>query len=72
MKIDIKKCVKYPVRFSFFRENELFYKTINGDTFPVPLSDIGKATFNAEEKGIMLMRWMRKWNEQLEKENVVG
>lgn len=29
-------------------------------TFPVPIEDIGNATFNATEKGMLMMRYVRK------------
>lgn len=33
--------------------------------FPVPVSDIGNATFNVTEKAILLMRYIRKSMEDL-------
>lgn len=47
------------VRFSHYRENELWYVTECGFTFPVPIGDIGEATFHAEEKAILLLRYLR-------------
>ncbi len=66
MKIDIKKCVSdgAQVTFSYYRDKALWYKTIDGDIFPVPVADIDQGTFNV----ITLMRWMRKWNDHLEGE----
>ena len=46
--------------FVFFRDNSLFYETDNGFLFPVPIEDAGSATFNQEEKAILLMRYIRK------------
>lgn len=34
--------------------------------FAVPISDIGNATFQAEEKALLLMRYIRKFLEQIE------
>ena len=35
--------------------------------FPVPISDIGNATFNRTERAILLMRYIRKHLETLER-----
>lgn len=35
--------------------------------FPVPISDIGNATFNREEKALLMMRYIRKHIETIEK-----
>lgn len=66
--IDIKRAVKESreVHFDFYRAGLLYYKTCYGETFSVPIDDVGDATFNCTEKGIMLMRYMRKWNEALD------
>ncbi len=47
-------------RFVFFRDKSLFYETEDGFLFPVPVEDAGSATFNAEEKALLLMRYIRK------------
>ena len=46
--------------FVFFRDKSLFYETDDGFQFPIPIDDAGSATFNAEEKAILLMRYIRK------------
>lgn len=57
----IKEMVKdRKVTFCYYRENELWYTTECGFTFPVPISDIGNATFNKEDKALFFMRWIRK------------
>jgi len=57
----IKEIVKGKnARFVFFRDKSLFYETDDGFQFPVPVEDAGSATFNAEEKAILLMRYIRK------------
>lgn len=66
--IDIKHCVKHPVRFLHYHDGNLWYMTDKNDEFPVPVSDIGAATFKACDKGIMFMRYMRKWNKELSKQ----
>lgn len=57
--------VKGRVRFVFFRDGALYYQCDDGFEFPVPVSDTGNEqggapTFFAEEKGITLMRWIRR------------
>ena len=49
MLVDIKRAVSdnRKVNFVYYRENDLWYKTEFGELFPVPISDIGSATFNA-------------------------
>lgn len=58
----IKDMVKdgQKVRFQFYREKELWYKTESGFEFPVPIEDIGGAVFLAEDKAILFMRYIRK------------
>jgi hypothetical protein len=62
MQYDIKEMVKgdKKVRFTHFRRNELWYVTDCGFAFAVPASDVGDATFNMEERAMLLMRYIRK------------
>ena len=60
-------------KFLFFKLNELWYETETGFKFPVPtnVEEVGDATFHAEEKALMLMRYIRKhiaYLEQAEKD----
>jgi hypothetical protein len=48
------------VRFTFYRDRQLFYQTECGFEFPVPIDDIGNATFLAEDKTILLMKYIRR------------
>ncbi len=48
------------VNFQYYRKGELWYKTECGFMFPVPVSDVGDGTFNAEEKAMLMMRYIRK------------
>jgi len=66
MKIDIKEAVKSDVMFLHYRDGNLWYRTNRDEQFPVPISDVGNATFNARDRGILFMRYMRKWNAQQE------
>jgi len=56
----MKEHIKGTVKFQFYRAGHLYYKTETDVTFPVPVSDCGEATFQAEEKAILLMRYIRK------------
>ena len=53
-------------RFVYFRDGALHYETEDGFVFPVPVDDAGSATFNAEEKAMLLMRYIRKYMKVLE------
>jgi hypothetical protein len=58
------------VKFSFYRNNELWYTTECGFEFPVPISDIGDACFLAEDKALLFMRYIRKHVECIRKAQV--
>ena len=59
--MNIKDIVKgQNAHFVFYRDESLFYETDNGFQFPVPVADAGSATFNSEEKAILLMRYIRR------------
>ena len=61
----IKDHVKGSVKFEFYRDGQLFYKTSStGLLFPVPISDIGTATFLSEDKAMLFMRYIRKFLEE--------
>ena len=71
MKIDIKRAVmeNRQACFVYYRDSSLWYVTEANELFSVPIDDIGNATFNYKEKAILLMRYMRKWNESIEAGN---
>lgn len=48
------------VRFVRYRAGNLWYATESGFEFPVPVSDAGEATFLAEDKASLFMRYIRK------------
>jgi hypothetical protein len=54
------------VQFTFYRDRQLFYQTECGFEFPVPIEDIGNATFLAEDKAILFMRYIRKHPKTIE------
>ena len=55
------------VTFRFYRDGQLWYATECGFEFPVPISESGTATFFAEDKAILFMRYIRKYMEFLKK-----
>ena len=67
---NIKEVVKPGcfVYFEYYVDGDLWYSTENNELFPVPISDTGQATFAKVDKAILFMRYMRLWNEKLEKE----
>lgn len=66
---NIKDMVKNNQKANFiaYKESNLYYTTECGFVFPVPISDIGDGVFNATEKAMLLMRYIRK---QIEKPNI--
>jgi len=62
MKTNVKEHVinDQKVKFSFYRDGILYYKTEKGLLFEVPISDTGSGCFNAEDKAMLFMRWIRK------------
>jgi hypothetical protein len=64
--ISIKEMVENKsVKFQYFREGELWYSTEDGFKFPVPITDVGTGVFNAEDRAILFMRWIRKQREAI-------
>lgn len=63
-KVNIKDLVKGTVCFfEYIRCGQAYYTVYNGEgvyTFPVELADLGNATINKEEKGMTMMRYIRK------------
>lgn len=55
------------VTFTRYRDGELWYVTDDGFEFPVPVADIGNATFLARDKALLFMRYMRKHVQTLER-----
>lgn len=64
MNLSIKEIVKdNKVTFSHYRAGYLYYNIIVNSikySFPVPLDDVGDATFLNEDKAIIMMRYIRK------------
>lgn len=67
--MELKQLIKGNVEFQFYRDSQLWYKTEQGNfLFPVPIADIGNATFGRVEKGLLMMRYIRKYISALEKQ----
>ncbi len=64
----LKELIKGKAIFQHYRDGSLWYMA-NGFLFPVPISDIGNATFLAEDKAILYMRYIRKYLKELENEH---
>lgn len=62
--MELKTIVKNnTVNFSHYRAGHMYYHvTVEEKTysFPVPIEDIGDATFLAEDKAMIFMRYIRK------------
>ena len=54
------------VRFAFYRDGELWYRTEDGFEFPVPIREAGTAVFLAEDRAMLFMRYIRKHIETIE------
>jgi hypothetical protein len=61
-KIDILESAKRDVHFSHYRKDKLYYYTHDDILFAVPIEDAGDGTFQAREKGALMIRYMRKHN----------
>jgi hypothetical protein len=55
------------VAFQFYRDGQLWYVTECGFEFPVPVAEAGTATFLAQDRAILFMRYIRKHIEYLRK-----
>lgn len=60
----LKTRASSPVNFTRFYDGCLWYATVDGWEFSIPTADTSDGqtspTFHAREKGILLMRWIRK------------
>ena len=69
--IDIKRAVSNNNRvfFRYYADGSLWFITEFDELFPVPVSDLGTATVRLNEKALLFMRYMRKWNASLKEEH---
>jgi hypothetical protein len=60
--MNIKEMVKdgKGVSLIHYKDSELWYRTECGFEFPVPIADTGNATFLANDRAILFMRYIRK------------
>lgn len=58
--MDIKECIRGNVEFLYYRKGDLYYRCENGFVFAVPVEDTGDASFNATDRAMLFMRWIRK------------
>lgn len=54
------------VKFKHYSQGDLWYVCDDGFEFPVPITDTGTGVFQAEDKAILFMRYVRKHMEMLE------
>lgn len=59
-RVTVKDCIKGTAKFLYYRKGMLYYICENGFHFSIPTNDTGDASFNAEDNGILFMRWIRK------------
>lgn len=57
---------KKTVRFIHYFDGSLWYETEDLFVFPVPIADIGNATFHAQDHAPLFMRYVRKHLETIE------
>lgn len=70
--MNVKDMVKdgKQVTFQFYRAGELIYKTECGFVFPVPIQDIGDATFLPQDKAILFMRYINWQIKKIKNEEI--
>lgn len=66
--LNLKDHIKGFADFQYYRAGELWYKSEAGLTFPVPIADVYDGTFNTREKGMLMMRYIRKYIDSLQAE----
>lgn len=58
--MNLKEHVTGKVKFQFYKAGNLYYQNEKGLVFPVPIEDIGEATFVNEDKALLFMRYIRR------------
>ncbi len=69
--MSIKDHIKGKVHFVKYHDLQLWYITDDEFNFPVPTHEIGNATFLAEDKAILFMRYIRKHLDFIEKSKTI-
>lgn len=62
LQMNIKEMVSdnKKVKFIHYKDQNLWYETETNFQFPVPIEDIGNATFLAEDRAMLFLRYIRK------------
>lgn len=60
------------VRFTHYKSGELWYVTETGFAFPVPIADTVDASFLAEDKAMLFMRYIKKHMQMLDAARAVA
>ncbi len=71
LKLSLKEHIQGKSVFTYYKDEALWYIAETGLTFPVPISDITDTKFHGVYKSITLMRWIRKYLEEVNKEVVL-
>jgi hypothetical protein len=58
--LTLKDHIMGNAEFQYCRNNNLIYKTSTGLEFPIPVADTDGISLFRTEKGIALMKWIRK------------
>jgi len=58
---DLKELISGYCSFEYYKNGSLHYRTANGELlFPIAIEEIGNTKLEALEKGIVLMRYIRR------------
>lgn len=64
----VKDHIRGVSQFRFYKKGHLWYETMDtGFLFPVPIEDVGDGVFGAQEKSLLMMRYIRKLLAEAEK-----
>lgn len=62
----LKERIKGHVSFARYHDGALWYTAEDGFEFPVPISDIGNATFLCRDKAMLFMRYISRHMKMLD------
>jgi hypothetical protein len=69
MESELKELIRGECTFEYYKAGNLYYRTENGELlFPIAIEEIGNAKIEAREKGIVLMRYIRRHLQVSEKD----
>lgn len=58
--LTLKDHVRGSSTFLKYKSENLWYETLEGLYFPVPISEVEDAEFRRVEKSILLMKWIKR------------